>query len=78
MLGVALTYAFSPVRVVVEGMGTIEPVFEELALVTADKPGVITRVLVTPRQEVDRGTPLYEYLPAPWSVSTSSLNATTW
>jgi hypothetical protein len=30
--GAALAYTFSPVRVVMQGMGTIEPVFEELVV----------------------------------------------
>ena len=68
-LAAALAYALYPVRRVVEGMGSIEPVFEDLIVVTPDRSGMVTRVRVSSRQDVDRGTPLFEYLPdGQWAV----------
>ena len=78
VLGAVLAYVLFPVRVVIEGVGTVEPVFEELVSITSDKPGVIVRVHVSAGQTVERGTPIYDYLPSPpWSIGTSSLYATT-
>jgi hypothetical protein len=68
-LAAALAYVLYPVRRVVEGMGSIEPVFEDLIVVTPDRSGMVTRVRVSSRQDVDRGTPLFEYLPdGQWAV----------
>jgi hypothetical protein len=78
VLCAVLAYVLFPVRVVIEGKGTVEPVFEELVSITSDKPGVIVRVHVSAGQTVERGTPIYDYLPSPpWSIGTSSLYATT-
>jgi hypothetical protein len=69
VLVVPLAYVLYPVRRVVEGVGTIEPVFEDLILITTDVSGMVTRLRVGLHQDVDRGTPLFEYVPdGQWSV----------
>jgi hypothetical protein len=68
-LAAALAYVLYPVRIVVEGMGSVEPVFEDLVVVVPDRTGMVTRVRVSPRQDVDRGTPLFEFVPdGQWAV----------
>jgi hypothetical protein len=68
-LGVALGYVFFPVRVMIEGTGTIEPLFEDLVLITTDVSGMITRMRVGLHQDVERGAPLFEYLAdGQWAV----------
>jgi hypothetical protein len=69
VLIVLLAYGFYPVASAVEGVGTIEPLFEDLVLVTSDFSGIVTRMRVGLRQDVDRGAPLFEYLSeGPWAV----------
>lgn len=69
ILAAAAAYALYPVGGVVEGMGVLEPVFEDLVLVRPDRSGIVTRMRVRRRQEVERGTPLFEYLgDGQWSV----------
>jgi multidrug efflux pump subunit AcrA (membrane-fusion protein) len=64
-----VAYGLYPVRRVVEGMGSIEPVFEDLIVITPDRSGMVTRVRVSSGQDVDRGTSLFEYLPdGQWAV----------
>lgn len=69
VLIVPLAYGLYPVASVVEGVGTIEPLFEDLVLITSDFSGIVTRMRVALRQDVDRGEPLFEYLPeGQWAV----------
>jgi hypothetical protein len=41
-----LAYGFYPVASAVEGVGTIEPLFEDLVLITSDFSGIVTRMRV--------------------------------
>src|SRR6266850_5452494 len=59
----ALVFLLYPMRVAVEGMGTIEPVFDDLVVVFPDVSGMVTRTRVSVGQDVEPGTPLFEYLP---------------
>jgi hypothetical protein len=69
VLVVPLAFVLYPVRRVVEGVGTIEPMFEDLILITTDVSGIVTRLRVGLHENVDRGTPLFEYVPdGQWSV----------
>ena len=66
---VALVFVLYPVRAVLEGAGTIEPEFEDLVLITTDFSGAVTRMRVTLHQDVEKGAPLFEYLPhGQWAV----------
>ena len=70
VLIVPLAYVLYPVRSALDGVGTIEPTFEDLVLVTTDFSGIVTRVRVGLRDEVERGAPLFEYLPeGTWAVT---------
>jgi hypothetical protein len=65
-----LVYGLYPVRGSVEGVGTIEPVFEDLILITSHFSGIVTRMRVELLQEVAAGAPLFEYIPeGQWSVT---------
>ena len=69
VLVVPLAFVLSPVSRVVEGVGTIEPLFEDLILITTDVSGMVTRLRVSLHQDVEQGTPLFEYVPdGQWSV----------
>jgi hypothetical protein len=69
VLGAALAYVLYPVRSVVEGVGTVEPMFEDLILITTDVSGIVARMRVSLHQDVDLGTPLFEYIPdGQWAV----------
>jgi hypothetical protein len=69
VLALPLAYVLYPIRSVVEGVGTIEPMFEDLILITTDFSGIVTRMRAGLHQDVDRGTPLFEYLPeGQWAV----------
>ena len=69
VLIVPLADGLYPVASAVEGVGTIEPLFEDLVLITSDFSGIVTRMRVGLRQDVDRGEPLFEYLPeGQWAV----------
>jgi hypothetical protein len=69
VLIVPLAYGLYPVRSAVEGVGTIEPLFEDLVLITSDVSGMVTRLRVGLYQDVDRGTPPFEYVPdGQWAV----------
>lgn len=69
VLVVPLAYVLYPVRSVVEGVGTIEPMFEDLILITPDVSGMVTRLRVGLHQGVDRGASLFEYVPdGRWAV----------
>ena len=69
VLVVPLAYVLYPVRSVVEGVGTIEPMFEDLILITSDVSGIVTRLRVERHQDVDRDAPLFEYIPdGQWAV----------
>jgi len=66
---VPLAYVLYPTRSVAEGVGTIEPMFEDLVLITTDFSGIVTRMRVGLHEDVDRGAPLFEYLPeGQWAV----------
>jgi hypothetical protein len=69
VLAVPLGYAAYPVHRTVEGDGTIEPLFEDLVLITPDESGVVTRMHVSLRQDVARDAPLFEYLTDGWAVT---------
>src|SRR5262245_49739390 len=65
-----LGYGLYPVRGTVEGVGTIEPVFEDLILITSHFSGIVTRMRVELLQEVAAGAPLFEYIPeGQWAVT---------
>ena len=65
-----LAYGLYPVRGTVEGVGTIEPVFEDLILITTHFSGIVTRMRVELLQEVAAGAPLFEYIPeGQWAVT---------
>ena len=67
---VALAYVLYPVRVVVEGAGTIEPEFEDLVLITSHFSGIVTRMRVGLHQDVESGAPLFEYVPeGQWALT---------
>jgi hypothetical protein len=69
VLVVPLAYVLYPVRSVVEGVGTIEPMFEDLILITTAVSGIVTRLRVERHQDVDRDAPLFEYIPdGQWAV----------
>ena len=69
VLIVPLAFVLYPVSRVVEGVGTIEPLFEDLILITTDVSGMVTRLRVGLHQDVEQGTPLFEYVPdGQWSV----------
>jgi hypothetical protein len=69
VLIVPLAYGLYPVASAVDGVGTIEPLFEDLVLITSHFSGIVTRLRVGLRQDVDRGEPLFEYLPeGQWAV----------
>lgn len=44
-----------------EGVGTIEPLFEDLVLITPNESGIVTRMHVSLHQDVTRDAPLFEY-----------------
>jgi len=44
VLIVPLAYGLYPVASAVEGVGTIEPLFEDLVLITSDVSGIVTRM----------------------------------
>jgi hypothetical protein len=70
ILAVPLAYVFYPVRSVIEGVGTIEPTFEDLVLITSDISGIVTRMRVGLHDDVERGAPLFEYRPeGQWAVT---------
>jgi hypothetical protein len=48
---VLLAYGLYPVRGTVEGVGTIEPVFEDLILITSHFSGIVTPMRVELLQE---------------------------
>jgi len=74
--GAALAYAFSPVRAEITGMGTIEPVFEELVVPTNRWACVVTKVFVSPGQQVEPGTPLFEWITdGEWVVASTGASA---
>lgn len=75
-LGAALAYLFSSVRVVITGMGTVEPVFEELSVPTNKWACVVTRVFVSPGQQIERATPLFEWITdGEWVVASTGVSA---
>jgi hypothetical protein len=68
VLAVPLAYGVYPVRRAIDGVGTIEPLFEDLVLITPDESGIVTRMRVSLHQDVARGEPLFEYLTDGWAV----------
>jgi len=56
-LGAALAYLFSPVRVVITGMGTVEPVFEELSVPTNKWACVVDATTHSPSEIHSPGAP---------------------
>jgi len=61
VLAVPLALAVYPVHRSFEGVGTIEPLFEDLVLITPNESGIVTRMHVSLHQDVTRDAPL-EYL----------------
>lgn len=69
VLALPLAYVLYPVRSMVEGVGRIELLFENLVLITPDVSGIVTRMRVGLHEDVDLGAPLFEYLPdGQWAV----------
>jgi hypothetical protein len=69
VLAVPLAFAVYPVHRSVEGVGTIEPLFEDLVLITPNESGIVTRMHVSLHQDVARDAPLFEYLTDGWAVT---------
>ena len=63
-LAALLTWLLWPVRITLEGRGTIQPCFENLVRVTPGESGMVCRVMAKRLQEVRSGEPLFEYIPA--------------
>src|SRR5258707_11641866 len=78
VLIVPLAYGLYPVTSAVDGVGTIEPLFEDLVLITSDFSGIVSRTREALRQDVDRGEPLFEDLPeVQWAVTARGVTTTT-
>jgi len=63
-LAVLLTWLLWPVRIVLEGTGTIQPRFEHLVQVIPGESGMVCRVMAERLGKVQAGEPLFEYIPA--------------
>lgn len=63
-LAVLLTWLLWPVRIILEGTGTIQPRFENLVRVTPGESGMVCRVMAERLAQVQAGEPLFEYIPA--------------
>ncbi len=61
VIGVAVIFLLMPIQKTVEGIGVIQPVFEQLLPLRAGVSGITTKVLVTSMQNVEPGTPLFHY-----------------
>ena len=58
-----LAWLFWPVRITLEGKGTIQPRFEDLVRITPGESGMVCRVMSKRLQEVQSGETLFEYIP---------------
>jgi hypothetical protein len=63
-LAAILTWLLWPVRITLEGRGTVQPRFENLVRVSPEESGMVCRVMAEPLQEVRAGESLLEYVPA--------------
>jgi hypothetical protein len=63
-LAALLAWLLWPIRVTLDGSGTIQPRFESLVRITPTESGMVCRVLAERFQKVRAGEPLFEYIPA--------------
>lgn len=59
-----LAWLFWPVRITLEGNGTIQPRFEDLVRIAPGESGMVCRVMAKRLQEVQSGETLFEYIPS--------------
>jgi hypothetical protein len=62
-LAVLLIWLLWPVKVILEGSGTVQPRFENLVRIIPAGSGMVCRVMVERFQEVRAGESLFEYIP---------------
>ncbi len=63
LLSALLIWLLWPVRITLEGFGTVQPRFENLVSVTPRESGMVCRMRVERFQEVREGELLFEYIP---------------